>query len=354
MKNYLEPYIIGETAYNHEGDIKYLFKMIDDIAELGLNAIKFHLLLNPESYMQKRHPLIGETRKWIFTEDEWTNLINYSFNKGLDVVALCDDIESIEFILKNKLNVFGIELHAVCLNDYFMLEKLLDYNGLIILGIGGSTIDEIEYAVDFLKDNGKKDILLMYGFQSYPTNYEDINLKRMIKIREMFDLEVGYADHTAYNNENTALLSVMGYALGARILEKHYTPDFGVERIDFHTAVGKEQMIKIKNHLDLFKKVLGDGSLAVSEPEKKYGRVGSMKKAIVARKNIKKGKKVELDDLWYKRTSEETYLKQKQILDIVGLESLMDIKEDEAIDFSKLKYIAHEEKDVKKFTNIKK
>lgn len=61
--NFKEPYIIGETAYNHEGDINYLYKMIDEIAELELNAVKFHLMLNPESYMQKKHPLMRETRK---------------------------------------------------------------------------------------------------------------------------------------------------------------------------------------------------------------------------------------------------------------------------------------------------
>jgi len=57
-------YIIGETACHHEGDIDYLYKMVDDIAEIGLNAVKFHLLLNPDSYMQRNHPLIQKIKEW--------------------------------------------------------------------------------------------------------------------------------------------------------------------------------------------------------------------------------------------------------------------------------------------------
>ena len=90
-----EQYIIAETAYNHEGDISYLYRMIDEIAEIGLNAVKFHLLLNPDSYMSKDHPLSDEIKKWLFTEKQWTELIRYSLDKNLDVITICDDVESV-------------------------------------------------------------------------------------------------------------------------------------------------------------------------------------------------------------------------------------------------------------------
>ena len=200
--NSTNPYIIGETAYNHEGDMKYLHNMIDDIADLNLNAIKFHLLLDPASYMQKSHPLISDVKKWIFTEKKWGDIFDYSKNRNLDIIALCDDVESIEYINKNRSDVSAIELHASGLNDWFLLNEASKFNGIIILGIGGSTIDEIEYAINILKNTGKNEIILMYGFQSYPTNYTDINLSKMLKIKNLFDLPVGYADHTAFNDTN--------------------------------------------------------------------------------------------------------------------------------------------------------
>jgi N,N'-diacetyllegionaminate synthase len=93
-----QPYIIGETAYNHEGDFEYLKRMVTDIADLGLNAVKFHLLLNLDSYMQKKHPLKETLKKWLFSPEQWKQIIDLSNKKGLDVIALCDDVESVVFL----------------------------------------------------------------------------------------------------------------------------------------------------------------------------------------------------------------------------------------------------------------
>jgi N,N'-diacetyllegionaminate synthase len=331
------PYIIGETAYNHEGDINYLYRMIDGIASLKLNAVKFHLLLNLESYMAKTHPLFAESAAWLFSEKNWDSIITYANKKRLDIIALCDDVESIEYITGNNKPVRAIELHATGLNDYFLLEAASRFKGGVILGVGGSTLDEIQYAVNFLQRNGKSDILLMYGFQSYPTNYADINLARMMKIKELFDLTIGYADHTAFDDPNNEIVSIMGAVMGINILEKHFTPDYGKERIDYHSAVGKKQMARIKELMKLALAVHGDASLGMSEAELKYGSVGPMKKAIVARKKINKGEKLSVKNLWFKRTKGESSIKQSQFLQLLGLEATKDIGRDEIIDFTKVK-----------------
>lgn len=335
--NIKEPYIIAETAYNHEGDINYLYRMIDDIAELEVNAIKFHLLLNLESYMQKKHLEFAQFTRWIFSQEEWGGIIDYSNGKLLDIVALCDDVESIEYIVRNNKTISAIELHATGLNDYFLLKAVSKYEGQIILGIGGSTPDEIQYAVDFLRQRGKSNILLMYGFQSYPTSYSDINLSKMTRIRDQFNLPVGYADHTAFDDPNNEIVSVMGAMMGINVLEKHYTPDYGKERIDYHSAVGKEKMKRIRELMKLALTVYGDASLSMSESELKYGSTGPMKKAIVARENISKGDELSLDNLWFKRTKEESNVKQNQLFQLVGLEATQNISQDEIIDFAKVK-----------------
>ncbi|MFZ5969489.1 MAG: N-acetylneuraminate synthase family protein [Bacillota bacterium] len=334
----MESYIIGETAYNHEGDFQYLKRMITDIYEVGLNAVKFHLLLDPYSYFQKKHPLAEDIKKWMFCKEQWDDLIEFSHKNKLDVIALCDDIESIKFINERHKDIKAIELHATSLNEYYMLKEVIDFPNQIILGIGGSTLDEIAYAVDFLKKNGKNDILLMYGFQAYPTDYQDINLSKMIKIKDLFNLAIGYADHTAFNDENNIDISVMAAATGFHILEKHYTPDFGVERVDYHAAVGKAQMRAIKKKMELYLNIFGDGSISMSIPETNYGNTGPMKKAVVAKKDIYKGEKLCLDHLCFKRTEEESTIRQKDFKGLIGLEVLVDMKEDEIIDFSKVKY----------------
>ena len=334
----MEPYIIAETAYNHEGDIAYLCRMVDEIAELGLDAIKFHLLLNPESYMQREHPLFPKTAQWVFSQGDWDKIIDHSKTKGLDIVALCDDVDSIQYVINDNKAISAVELHATGLNDHFLLEAASGFKGQIILGIGGSTVDEIQYAVDFLRGRGSSNLLLMYGFQAYPTDYVDINLSKALKIRDLFGLPVGYADHTAFDDPHNEIISVMGAAMGISVLEKHYTPDYGQERIDYQAAVGKETMKRIKDLLKLALVVYGSGDIAMSEPERKYGNTGPMKKAIVARRDIRKGEKLALDDLWFKRTARESSLQQSQLWQLIGLAATEDIQKDEIVDFTKVDY----------------
>lgn len=329
------PYIIAETAYNHEGDIKYLIKMIDDIAEIKLNAIKFHLLLNIDSYMKKTHPLYKQVKKWMFSENQWDKIISHATRKKLDIIALCDDVESIQYIIKKK-NIYAIELHATSINDHFMLSEIAKFHGLIILGIGGTKIDEISYAVDFLKNHRKKDILLMYGFQSYPTNYADINLSKMITVSNLYNLPVGYADHTSYNDPNNTIISVSAALLGFPILEKHYTINEGKKRIDYHAAVGKKKMKDIQDLMQLALKVHGNGKTTLSKSEKIYGKVGPMKKSIVAKCDIKKGEKLTIEKLWLKRTPEESKIQQKQFLNLLKYRAKVDIKKDEVLDMKKI------------------
>jgi len=333
-----KPYIIAETAYNHEGDITYLFSMIDEIADIKLNAIKFHLLLNPQSYMTKQHPLFKDINKWLFNEKKWTEIINYSIKKNLDVIALCDDVESIKFINKKFENIAAIEIHATGINDYFLLKEIVNFKGKIILGIGGTSLDEIQYALNFFKNQGKHDIILMYGFQNFPTNYLDINLQKMEKIRDLFDLPIGYADHTSYDDSHNEVISIMAAAMGFNILEKHYTLSPGAKRIDNVAAVGKNQMKKIKEMMEIALKIYGNGDIELSENEKAYGNIGPMKKAIVAKNSIKKGDKINLDKICFKRTAEESTIKQDQLPLLLGLRATKNIEKDEIIDFNKVTY----------------
>ncbi len=345
-----DPYIIGETAYNHEGDITYLYRMIDDIAELELHAVKFHMLLAPESYMQTHHPLLNELEKWTFNREEWDHIIDYAHEKGLDIVVLCDDVESIKYI--TNTHVAAAEIHATSINDWFLLKEAAHFHGPVILGTGGTSIDEVDYAVNLLKGWKPHDIILMYGFQSYPTDYREVNLSKMVKMKNLFGLPVGYADHTAFDDPYNEFISVAAAFMGFNILEKHYTPDYGKERIDYHAAVGKAQMNRIKTLMKIALKVHGHGGIHMSQPELEYGNTGPMKKAIVAKKDIKKGEKLSFDNLWFKRTEQQSYIQQRQFLQLIGLEAAEDIRADDLIDFTKVTY-RFTQRDLREFTHTK-
>ena len=219
-----------------------------------------------------------------------------------------------------------------------MLKSCLQFKGAIILGVGGCSIEEINVAVNFLREGGKDDLFLMYGFQNYPTNYKDINLNKMLELQRIFNLPVGYADHTDPNDPKMEYVSSLGTTLGINVLEKHITIKFGEKRTDAQSAINFDHLKGIYDLMKTSIDVIGDGSLGVSEGELDYGKTGTMKKAIVARKKIDKGSLIREQDVAFKRTNSETYISQRQYSELIGLEVIDDIEEDEMITFSKVKF----------------
>jgi len=334
-----KPYLIGETAQYHEGDIPFLKTLIDHGAAAKVDAMKFHLLLDLDDYFVKNHEAYEIVNDWILKENDWEDIINYNDKKGLDTLLLCNDPKSIDFVLKQKSkSIKAIELHATGLNDYLLLEKAAKFKGTVIIGVGGSTIDEIFYAIDILNQLGQQDIFLMYGFQNYPTKYEDINLKKMMKLKELFNLPVGYADHTDPLNEYNEIISTLGITMGINVCEKHFTHVFGEKRIDSQAAVSLEQLKKIRELMDIITTSVGNGSLKMSDGELNYGNTGPMKKAIVAETIIKKGETITLEKIGFKRTNESTYMLQYFLPKLIGLKANKDIDKDSFIDFSNVSY----------------
>jgi sialic acid synthase SpsE len=184
-------------------------------------------------------------------------------------------------MLQSDLDIKAIEIHATALNDVFLLDKASYFKNTVIIGTGGSTLDEIDYAVNYLKQKGKDDIFLMHGFQNYPTDYKDIKLERMNKLSELFNLPVGYADHTDPLDKNNEYISCLGVANGYNVIEKHFTHRFGEKRIDSQSAISIGQMKKVQEIAKITFESLGvEGSLQMADAELNYGNTGPMTKQL--------------------------------------------------------------------------
>jgi N,N'-diacetyllegionaminate synthase len=341
IKNTLTNYFIAETAFHHEGNVEFLEKLVGQLLELDIQAVKFHLLFDVDDYMVHTHSAIQVIRDLSIPESNWTDIFQKVNEAQKDIVALTNDVTSLKFInrIQKDYPIQAIELHSTGLNDLFLLREALEFKKTVILGTGGSTFDEIQFAVDFLKKNGKEDILLMHGFQNYPTDYEDINFKRIGLMRQAFNLPIGYADHTDPNDENNAMVSILPAMLGVTVFEKHVTHVYGEKRVDAQAAISLDAMKEVIILGNEIQKTLGTKNINFSEAELNYGNTGPMKKALVARKDLKKGTIVQLDDLAYKRTDDSSPLSQKDIFKIVGSEVIVDLSMDELISYEKIKYI---------------
>jgi len=328
------PYLIAECAYSYEGKIDYLKKSIKKISRInGVSAIKFHILLNMDSYMCRDHELYKKVKKWTLTPKKWQQLINYSKKLGLEVIILADDLGSMSFLksIENKLS--AVEIHACSLNDIKMLNKISDFNIPVILGIGGSTIEEITFAINFLKKKGKTNIILMYGFQNFPTKYKYINFKKMQKIKKLFNLPVGYADHTSWDNEYQELITLTGFLMGAHIIEKHFVLEKGKKRIDYQSAISSKDFHSLYQKISVLQKAIGSGTTELNKYEKNYKKIGPMKKAIVANRNLEKNEKISLKNIAFKRTSQNSNIEQREIVNLLKRQVKNKIKKDKLITF---------------------
>ena len=310
--------LIAETAWHHDGDFAFMQKLVNEILKKSkLDILKMHLTLDFDEYMHSSHPIYSDLKTKLFSEDQWTNLIDQVHKNEKKLMLLYNDIRAIEFGAK-----FGpeyIEIHSVCLNDVYLLDALknnINSKTCVVFGIGGSTIYEVEYAINRVQH---KNIMLMSGFQNYPTNYQDVNFRKMQRIMNLFpEFSYGYADHTAQDNPNNVFITMMGAALGVNYIEKHLTNIYGEKRSDWHSAVSIEMFNEIAEKLNILSKCRGDGLIKLNEGEEEYSIYGPMKKTAVLRQDVKKGEILALDKIHFKRTKKTSDLIQLETIKRLG------------------------------------
>jgi N,N'-diacetyllegionaminate synthase len=323
--------LIAETAWHHEGDYQFLRKLVDDLTnESKADIIKFHLSLDLDEYMDMRHSAYDTLHKWMIRPEQWSELINMTLDKGKELMLLLNDKKSIDFGM--KFNPTLVEIHSVSINDFNLLEKLkrnIDKDQKIVLGIGGTDLNEIEAAINILDH---EHMVLMFGFQNYPTRYEDINLKKIRKIMKLYpEFEFGYADHTAWDEKNNILITLLGAASGMNYIEKHVTNIYGEERCDWQAAVSIDMFNEISDQIEILSAIEGNGSLQLNSGEKKYSIYGPMKKTGLLKRDIKKGDLFTQDVVVFKRAGEESDCSQLDIRNYIGSTFSSDIKKDSVL-----------------------
>ena len=210
--------IICETAFTHEGDLSYLKKQIDIAKDINSDYIKFQILLDIDSVYSRSTEIYHDMKTKMLSETEWRDALKYATDIGLKTLILPIDYQALNFALNNK-HTHAIEIHSICLNDIVFLDIInkSKTNLLIALGVGGRKTKEINFCINYLES---KNILLMAGFQSFPTNIEDANLSKIKTLKTKYPFAVGYADHTQWDKDDNYMI-LTALALGALYIEKH-------------------------------------------------------------------------------------------------------------------------------------
>ncbi len=343
--------LIAETAWHHQGDFAYFRRLVKSIAMYSMaDIIKVHITMNLDEYMNSDHPLYLQLKDWLLTAEQWIEILDIIVDSNKQLMILFNDMDAIEFGMRYKPEY--VEIHSVSLNDVKLFDKLKEYvlqQTKIFLGVGGSTFEEYDKAINCLNH---KNTVLMHGFQNYPTNYSDINFRKIRTIMGIYkDFQHGYADHTAWNEPNNLLITLLGASHGMDYVEKHVTIDYGVEKADWSAAISIEMFNRLCEKSKIIEECMGSGELTLNQAELQYCIYGPMKKAAILNRNIKKDEIFSLDMIDFKRTGQKADLSQVEVINNVARQFSQDVNKGQVLLKKHLVSIVDADMDITKKIN---
>jgi len=290
-------FIIAEAGVNHNGSLKKALKLVDVAAAAGANAIKFQTFIAenlatnyaPKAEYQKYKSLKKETQYQMLKKLEFTEAMhNACFKKckkkKIIFISSAFSIENLNYLKRFKLSYFKVPSGEITNIPY--LEVLGKFRKKVFLSTGMSSINEITKAIKTLTTNGtkKNNITLMQCTSAYPAPYDEINLNTIATLRSVFNLNIGFSDHSLGVHA-----SIAAVALGAKVIEKHVTLSKKLKGPDHKASLDPKEFKFMVQGIRIVEKTLGDKTKKITKSEKK--NIYIVRKSIVASTNIKKNEK---------------------------------------------------------------
>ncbi|MFC2066180.1 N-acetylneuraminate synthase family protein [Chloroflexota bacterium] len=322
-------FIIAEVAGSHDGDLKAAKKLVGVAAECAVDAIKFQVI-RADELVVARHPKYQSFKKVEFRQDEWLELLDYTQKYDLIILVDVFDIPSLE--LMTRPEVKGYKVHLTNIADPSLLSAVAKTAKPVFLATGGAKREEIEAAIDVLRSNGGNNIILMHGYQGYPTKLEDVNLRKMSGLKDIFHLPVGFLDHVDAETDMAMIVPVVAIAWDAAAIEKHITLDRSLKGRDYYSSLNPDELKPLVENIRQIEKILGTDSFEFSPGEFKYR--SEVMKNIVARMPIAKGTKISEEMLAFKRS--EPGLPPTEAANLIGRIARVDIRKDECVIWDKV------------------
>ena len=329
--------IIAEAGVNHNGNIAKAKALIDKGAEAGVDFVKFQTFKagNLVTKQAKRAAYQDKNtqdndsqyemlKKLELSQAVHQELIDYCAQKGVQFLSTGFDFESLEFLAGLGITIAKIPSGEITNLPY--LRKIATLFPEVILSTGMATITEIKDAVKVLTDNGvsKDKITILHCNTEYPTPMEDVNLKAMLHIQRELGVLVGYSDHTLGIE-----VPIAAVALGATVIEKHFTLDKTLPGPDHKASLEPEELKAMVMAIRNIEKAIGGSGLKeVSKSEAKNKPIA--RKSIVATKTIKKGDLFSVENLTVKRPG--TGISPMQWDNVIGKTAKKDFEEDDLIE----------------------
>lgn len=331
-------FVIAEAGVNHNGNIDIAKKLVDAAILAGADAIKFQTFKAenlvtknaPKAKYQKSNTGGGNQynmlKKLELSMGKHIILKDYCEKRGIMFISTPFDFESVDLLEKIDIPLYKVS--SGDLTNIPLLKYISKLNKPMIISTGMANLGEVEEVVEAVKESGNSKIILLHCTSNYPTDYEDVNLNAMITLKNAFKLPIGYSDHT-----KGIEVSMAAVAMGAEVIEKHFTLDKSMEGPDHKASLNPIELKEMISSIRNIERALGDGTKKCNKSEESTRKVA--RKSIVAKNDIRRGQTVSYDNITFKRPGDG--LSPAFVDEIVGKKAVNDISSDEFITFNNVK-----------------
>jgi N-acetylneuraminate synthase/N,N'-diacetyllegionaminate synthase len=328
-------YIIAEAGVNHNGDINLAYKLCDAAKEAGADAVKFQtwktekIVTKSASLATYQEHNIKDKQKSQFqmlkdlelSYEDFRKIKAYCDRIGIQFLSTPDEEESLDFLC--SLNLPFIKLGSGDVTNIPFLRIVGSHHQNVILSTGMSYLSDVEIAYRTLLDADARSVTLLHCTTNYPCPFDEVNLHAMLTLKNAFHCHVGYSDHTLGIE-----VPVAAVALGAEVIEKHFTLDRTMDGPDHKASLEPQELKQMVNAIRHIEVALGDGIKRPNVSEKEISSV--VLKRIVASCSIKKGELLCAGNLVFKRSNAGIPSKYWDMVN--GRTATRDYKEDEPIE----------------------
>jgi N,N'-diacetyllegionaminate synthase len=331
-------FIIAEAGVNHNGNTKLAKKLIDMAKDAGADAVKFQTFRAEEvvtrtakkAEYQRETTGSGESqyemiRKLELSERDFRLLANYATERQIMFLSTPFDRGSVDLLA--DLDVPAFKIASGEITDFPLIKHIAQKGKPIILSTGMSTLVDIREAIGTIRDQGTSQIVLLHCVSEYPARAEEVNLRAMATLRKIFKVPVGLSDHTV-----GTVIPIAAVALGAAVMEKHFTLDKDMEGPDHRASLNPVELKEMVEGIRKVESSLGDGRKSLTDGERDTRRVA--RRSIVACMDIPEGTLITPDMVAAKRPG--TGIAPKYLDRVVGCVAAAGIARDELVTWRKL------------------
>lgn len=283
--------IIAEIGINHNGNVGLAKKMVLAAKKSGADVAKFQ-----NAYMDRLFKINSKSykiaKKFELKESDYIEIKKYCDKLKIEFMSTPYDLKSVELLERVKVKRYKVASADIV--DMPLHKKILLTKKPVILSTGMATIPEIRKTVNFYKRNGMSKLVLLHCVSSYPCSVKSLNLKSMSKLKKIFNLPLGYSDHSIGNDA-----AIMSVGFGAIIIEKHFTIDKSLSGADHKMSLTPHEFSNLVKTIREAEIRLGSDQKKCQPEEKKFIRFA--RKSVTLKKSMKRGEIIRSNDIIMKR-----------------------------------------------------